>query len=144
VNLVQNGLEPTPAWWPMLYEVGLRSANGSSARREKRGKDACLGHGLGSPLAKVRLGPTPPAVPQPVMLECSTQLRLHAGACAGQRAEPEESNKEGTWHMDSIVNLVVLMAILSVSISLSLVFERTAIRGLFRLLTQRQHTQNEN
>ena len=46
--------------------------------------------------------------------------------------------------MDSIVNLVVLMAILSVSISLSLVFERTAIRGLFRLLTQRQHTQNEN
>jgi hypothetical protein len=46
--------------------------------------------------------------------------------------------------MDAIVNLAVLMATLSVSISLGLIFERTAIRGLFRLVAQHQHTQNED
>jgi hypothetical protein len=40
--------------------------------------------------------------------------------------------------MDAVVNLVILMAILSVSISLGLIFERTVVRGLFRLVAQRQ------
>jgi hypothetical protein len=42
--------------------------------------------------------------------------------------------------MDAVVNLAVIMAILSLSISLGLVFERTLVRGVLRLIVPHPQT----